>query len=301
MKPILLIISFFIIDNAFSQNFELDRYYLVDTIMQKNKVKTSTYKDASFTHLNTVSEYDSLGREILWYYTNGDTKNFSKYLVHKDTIIQVQYSTKGGIEKSPRQINKYVYNRKGFITFYASCRESSIGKKTEADFVTFDYEKSNKLASVLYYSTYNYPFAVNVNFPIVDTLFKLTNVESFFYNNLSQIIAKKQMIGKKDERYIDSFFYDKKKRLIKEVRFQKEGFLGEMRQSNIFFINEYVYTDSSVIATTILQFDDAFGKTNRNVERQYEIMKDAKGLINYTYSTKDNIKTLSGIHEYSFY
>jgi hypothetical protein len=129
----------------------------------------------------------------------------------------------------------------------------------------------------------------------------LTNVESFYYNNLSQLIAKKQMIGNKDERFVDSFFYDKKKRLIKEVRFQKEGFVGEMRHGNIFLINQYAYSDSSIIQTTITQFNDAFGKTNAYVELQYETVRDKKGLVNNTYSIKDKIKTLSGTNEYSYY
>ena len=301
MQPILLFLSFIIANSVFAQNIELDRYYLVDTIKQKNKVKTSTYTNASFPHLNSVYEYDTLGRQILWYYTNEDTKHFTKYLSHKDTIIEVEYGTKYGIEKSTRQITKYVYNKKGFISFYASCRESSVGKKTEADFVQFYYDKSNKLNSVLYYSTYNYPFAVNVHFPVIDTLFNLTNVESFYYNNIAQLIAKKQMIGNKDERYADSFFYDKKKRLIKEVRFQKEGFVGEMRHGNIFLINQYAYSDSSAIQTTITQFDNAFGKTNAYVERQYETVRNKKGLVDKTFSIKDKIKTLSGTNEYSYY
>ena len=301
MRPILLILSFLIFISTVAQRFELDRYYLVDPIKQKNKVRTLTYTNASFSHLNSVYEYDTLGRQILWYYINGDTKHFTKYLSKKDTIIEVEYSTKDGVEKSPRQISKYVYNKKGLISFYASCRKSSVAKKTEADFISFYYDKSSQLTSVLCYSTYNYPFALNVSFPIIDTLFKLTNVESFYYNNLLQLTAIKQMIGKKDERYIDSFFYDKKKRLIKEVRFQKEGFVGEMRNGNIFYIKQYTHSDSSVINTTITQFDDAFGKTNAYEERQYETVRDKNGLVDKTYSIKDKVKTLSGTNKYSYY
>ncbi|TMI90321.1 MAG: hypothetical protein E6H08_15215 [Bacteroidetes bacterium] len=206
MRITLFTISLFIINNAFAQIVEFDHYYLVDTIIQKNKIKTSNYTNASFPHLNSIYEYDTLGREILWYYINGDTKNYTKYLNNKDTLIEVKYSIKDNGEEYPYQIHKYVYNKEGHISFYASCRQSSFAGKSEADFANFYYDKSNKITAVLYYSTYNYPFEVNKDFPIVERLFKLINVENFYYNNFSQLIAKKQMIGKKDERYVDSFF-----------------------------------------------------------------------------------------------
>ncbi|TMI90320.1 MAG: hypothetical protein E6H08_15210 [Bacteroidetes bacterium] len=74
-----------------------------------------------------------------------------------------------------------------------------------------------------------------------------------------------------------------------------------MHQSNIFNVNQYAYSDSSVMETRITKFDDIFGKTHMNEERQYETVKNKKSLISRTYLIKEETKSLSGRYEYSFY
>lgn len=300
MRYTLFLLLFLSFDIVYSQEYPFNKYYLGDSVIKKNKVKSSIYTDISFPHLNTISEFDEMGRETVWYYTKNNTKNHSKFLHHQDTLLSIHFTSTNDTINSPHEVSKYVYDKKGNITFYAMCRRS-INDKSEADFTRFYYDEKGKLTSALYFSSYNYPFPINEYFPIIESLFKLTNVESFQYGKNLQLTAIKQMIGNKNERYVDSFYYDKQKRLIKRVRHEQEGFVGEMRQQNIFYITEYFYSDTSIIEKKTTQYEDVFGKSERDVDMEYEAVKQKNGLTYKTYWIRNNKKEMSATYDYNYY
>ena len=208
------------IQMVFSQIKELDKYYAVDKTIKQNRVKgsiSSWLNMSFFSDSKMKTEYDSLGRDTLWYDVTSTSKSYTRFIQEKDTLFKISDLSEG-IDRWPYEFEKLVYNNRGAVVFYASCRQSTPRRKVEADLTRFFYDHVGRLSSVHHYSTVDYPFPISMNFPVIDSLFSLSNIKNYYYNKSSQLI-KTTDDWQKGERDIDSFFYDSNGRLKRQTSF----------------------------------------------------------------------------------
>lgn len=285
---------------CFGQEDPFKEFYVVDSNIYKNKVKTVLDTFHSPPKQNTITEYDTLGREVLFYYTDRDFQYRTTYENHADTILSFLYLTSNNNQTGkPIEIRKSLYNEKGKVVFYAICYKNSA--QNSAQMRRFFYDSLGRLSSVLFYYVHKYPFDVNEYFSVKDSLFNLQDVEHYYYNDKNQLSIIKQMIGPKDERFIDSFFYDRKGKLIRQVKFQKYGSIGKLKQYNISYNSVYTHTDSSWFLKKNISFDDGMGETGGWSDGIMENVFMPNGLLNKQYLIYNTEKELYRKFEYNYF
>lgn len=105
-----------------------------------------------------------------------------------------------------------------------------------------------------YSSRYKRQFSEDLK--LSDSLLNLVNVYAYKYDKSGKLIVMKQMIGKTEYRSIDSFYYDRTGRLIKNVSRQKQGYLGESAVGDLCRTRTFQYEKNKQIETTWIAYSD---------------------------------------------
>lgn len=248
----------FLATKTFSQSDEWQMYYAENVLFKKLQVKSVLDTIASPALHHYKKEFDTLGRQISWYYVEDSVITRFKYIKSGDSLIRHHYYTKSGIEYPIYQTELFVYDKKGKILTYQSSRRS-YGNDINTSECTMDkffYDESHRLTSKLIYSNSRYKQPFSVNLKLVDSLINLVNVYSYQYNKSGKLILMKQMIGKPEYRSIDSFYYDKTNRPIKIVSRQKQAYLGEFAVGNLCGTKTIKYEENKQIETTWTTYSD---------------------------------------------
>ena len=259
MKQNLLFFTFLIFaTQTYSQTSEWEIYYPQNALYKKLKVKSvlDTVASPAFHHYK--KEYDTLGRQISWRYVEDTVITRFRYVQSGDTLIKYHYYTKGEIEHPIYQFELFVYDEKGKILTYQSCRRSygNDNNTSECNMDKFFYDENNRLTSKLIYTNSRYKQPFSVNLKLADSLLNFVNVYSYQYDKKGNLILMKQMIGKPEYRSIDSFYYDNIGRLIKNVSKQKQGYLGEFAVGNLCWTRTFKYEKNKQIETTLTTYSD---------------------------------------------
>jgi hypothetical protein len=258
MKQLLLFLSLLVISTqAFSQADEMEMYYPERPLLKKMKVKSvlDTMATPAFHHYKM--EYDTLGRQISWYYIENRVITRFKYDKSGDTLKKYHYYTKDGVEHPVYQTEIFVYDKKGNILTYQSCqRNSDYNNTSNCVMDKFFYDEIFCLTSKFNYINRYYKEEYSENLLPTENLLKLVNVYSFQYDRNGKLKTVKQMIGKDEYRSIDSFYYNKAGRLIKSVRKQKQGYLGEFAVVNPCWTRTFKYEKDKQIETKWTTYSD---------------------------------------------
>ena len=253
MKHTFLVITLlFFAAQTYSQIDDLEMYYPENPMFKRLKVKSvlDTIASPEFHHYK--KEFDTLGRQISWYYIEDSVVTRFKYKKFDDTLIKFHYYTEKEIEHEVYQYEIYIYNKLGDILTYQSCRRNhgTGGKTSECSMDKFFYDDNGRLTSKLIYTNRNYKHPFSENLKLTDSLLNLVNVYSYQYDKNSKLILIKQMMGKPQYRRIDSFYYDKAGRLMKNVSRQNRGYLGEFAVNNLYRTITFKYENYKLIETT---------------------------------------------------
>lgn len=258
MKQSLLFLSLLIVaTQTFSQTDEMEMYYPERPLFKKLKVKSvlDTIASPAFHHYR--KEYDTLGRQVSWYYVEDSVITRFRYVKSGDTLKKYHYHTKGGVEHPVYQTEVFVYDKKGSILTYQSCQRNHDNKNTSNCVMDkFFYDENFRLTSKLIYTNRYYKQEYSENLLPTDSLLKLVNVYSYQYDRNGKLKTMKQMIGKPEYRSIDSFYYDKAGRLIKNVSRQEQGYLGEFAVGNLCWTRTFEYEKNKQIEATWTNYSD---------------------------------------------
>src|SRR6266700_1007993 len=202
---------------SFAQENELDKYYPPQKVIQKNGVK----RQIDTVGKGSVTEFDRLGRVIKFYSPENDTTVIT-YSYKNDTLIASGYLAGHKYNTRLAKAEKYVYNKKGQIIFYASLENDYLYGSTRNIFVSrFYYDNTRKLISIHELANNKYPCLLQEDFPVIDSLLRLINVFAYVYNKAGKPVTKQEMLGDKEYRYTDRFLYDKSGKLVKRVALQR--------------------------------------------------------------------------------
>lgn len=226
-------------------------YYPEKPLFQKLKVKSvlDTIASPAFHHYK--KEYDTLGRQISWCYVEDSVITRFRYVRIADTLKKYHYYTKGGVEHPVYQTELFVYDKKGNILTYQSCKENyDYPTTSDCSMDRFFYDEAFRLTSKLSYTNGHYKQQYSKDMMPTDSLLELTNVYSYQYDRSGKWMLIKQMLGKPEYRSVDSFYYDKTGRLIKNVGRQKKGYLGEFAVDNLRWTKTVNYEKQKQIETS---------------------------------------------------
>ena len=281
MKQLFLFFSILLFTtHTFSQTDEMEMYYPERPLFKKLKVKSilDTIASPAFHHYR--KEYDTLGRQISWYYVEDSVITRFRYVKSGDTLKKYHYYTKGSVEHPAYQTEVFVYDRKGNILTYQSCRRNHDYKNTsDCEIDKFFYNEKFLLTSKLSFTNRYLKQEYSENLLPDDSLLKLVNVYSYQYDRNGKLKTMKQMIGKPEYRSIDSFYYDKGGRLIKNVSRQKQGYLGEFAVGNLCWTRTFEYEKNKQIETTWTTYSDwEIDKTKTTSEELNEYVFYPNGL-----------------------
>ena len=258
----------------------MEMYYPEKPLFKKLKVKSvfDTIASPAFHHYK--KEYDTLGRQILWYYVEDTVITRFRYVRTGDTLKKYHYYTKGGIEHPAYQTEIFVYEKNGKILTYLSCEQNYDYENTsDCKVDKFFYDKNNRLTSKLIYTNRHYKQQYSEELLPADSLLNLVNVYSYQYDRNGKLITMKQMIGKTEYRSVDSFFYDKAGRLIKNISRQKQGYLGEFAVGNLCWTRTFEYATNKQTETTWTTYSDwEIDKTKSTNEELNEYIFYPNGL-----------------------
>jgi hypothetical protein len=306
MKTIsLLLLYLFLTVCSHSQPTDTDRYYPENPLYRKLGVKSILDTSASPSGHHYTEEFDSLGRRTAWYYVEDSVRTYFKYEKKADTLIRLHFYTVKEREKPVYQFEKFHYNAKGKIEFYASCGKNygTDSATSECEMRKFYYGEKGQLLAELDYSETNYQIPFSVNISPVDTLMKLVNVSHYFYDKATKVIAKKQVIGPRENRAIDSFFYDKSNRLIKTTSFQKQGFVGDIPYADLRSFELIRYREHK---TEITSFDTYLNwehtKPDTSEVETSEYIYEPNGLLKiWFHQSGSRTKSMLTYNVYEFY
>jgi hypothetical protein len=242
----------------YSQTNDWEIYYPEDSLVKKLKVKSvfDTIASPAFHHYK--KEFDTLGRQISWCYVEDSVITRFRYVRSGDSLTKFHYYTKGKVEHPIYQTELFVYNKKSNILIYQSSRKSYGNdiNTSECSMDKFFYDEDSRLTSKLSYSNSHYKQPFSEKLRLADSLLNLVNVYTYQYDNKGKLILMKQMIGKPEYRSIDSFYYDKAGRLVKNVSRQKQGYLGEFAVGNLCWTRAFKYEIDKQIETTWTNYSD---------------------------------------------
>ncbi|MBO9595474.1 MAG: hypothetical protein J7599_21405 [Niabella sp.] len=297
----LLLILILLCTKAFSQENLLEEYYIVDSIILKNRVKQQMDTLSAPPKQNEIIEFDTLGRRVLSYHINSDFKYKYEYKNYGDTVLCFLSIVS---DKNPGgrliEIQKYLYNLQGKVVLYSDCYENT--NHISAQLTKFYYDSSNKMTAKHFYYAHNFSKKLDAYYTTDVAAYELNSAENYFYDNKDRMVSVKQMTGPKDERFTETLQYDERGRVKTIARFQKYGAMGELRLMNIHQRTKYVYTDSSWIKYKFIFSGDKVGK---NEAGQYhpttEKVFTPGGLISKEYLGGGKDKTLYKKYEYVYF
>jgi hypothetical protein len=258
MKQLLLFLSLLVLaTQTFSQTDEMEMYYPEIPLFRKLKVKSVLDTIASPAFHHNKKEYDTLGRQVSWYYVEDSVITRFRYVRSSDTLKKYHYYTKGGVDHPVYQTEFFLYDKKGNILTYQNCKRNHDFVNTSDSRVDkFFYDETFRLISKHIYNNRNYKQQYSETLLPEDSLLKLINVYSYQYHRNVKLIIRKQMIGEPEHRSIGSFYYDKTGRPIKYVRRQKRGYLGEIAVANLCWKKFFEYETNRQIETTLTIYSD---------------------------------------------
>jgi hypothetical protein len=274
IRPFFTFLLISVVIKVFSQDKSLERFYIYDSVIKKNRVA----KQIDTVGDDYIREYDGLGREVAAY-RKGDKEIYrSKYFNREDTIVCLHYVNGGKRSFIPVAIEKYVYSRNNRILYYHRSTKGS--GKNEIEVYKFFYDEKERPMKVISYFHGNYPFPIHFDTPIIDTLLNPSGICLYFYDSNGRKFYKKQMDGREDFQQVDTFYTDNKGRLLKMVSFQKEGYWGEWRASNIYNIEEFQYQKNKILTKEYGYATTAtLDEKQVSYDRQYETLYYPTGLV----------------------
>lgn len=306
MKTVSLILIVSLLTTvSHSQIKSMDGYYPENVLYRKLRVKSIIDTNASPPGHYYKKEFDTIGRQIAWYYIEDSVRTYFKYEKRGDTLIRLHFNTVNGREKPVYQFEKFLYNDKGKVELYQSCRRNygSDDHTTQCEMSKFYYDDKSKLLTKLDYSESKYKKKFSENMPLVDTLMRLVDVNHYFYDKGSRLIAKKQMTGRPEYRTIDSFFYDKSNRLVKTTSFQRQGYLGEFAVGDLKGFEHIKYEKTGIVITSFITYRDweiTKLKTSEAEINQY--VYEPNGLLKIRYhQSGSGKKSMLTYNLYEFY
>ncbi len=306
MKQIVFLFFFFISKVSMAQEDDFKKYYIVDSTMLKNKVRSVAEIPVSGLGSKTTTEYDSLGRKVLFYYGDNRYKFETTYKKHSDTILRfLSNVSERDSSVTLHEIAKYLYNSKGEIILYADCYKQV--PHNAADMTKFYYDSAGSLITKIQYHTNNYSLKINYNlkldeyYSVCDSIFDLIETAQYFYNNVSQLYLIKNLNSKGAEQSTDSLFYSPDGKLMRSIHFQKIGGFERMRLHNVSNITDYIYTDSSRVYSKTVFSDDYKGERNGDSESVIEFVLYPNGLRSKEYLIHPAERILYRTYQYRFY
>jgi hypothetical protein len=302
MKTLQILVIYILTSiKLYGQEDPLKNYYIVDSIAYKNKVKVKFDTLSNPPKEKTIIEYDSLGREILFYYANSKFKYKRVYKTSADTILCFLSLVSGENQDGKViEIHKYLYNNKGKIILASNCYKNS--NNISARLTKFYYDSLDRMTAKHFYYVHNFSRELNENYSANESLYELHTAENYFYDNKGRLALIKEMSGPKEERFTDSLRYDKQGRLKTITRFQKYGSIGKLKQKNILYTTNYIYTDSSWIKYESVSFGDKLGEheggwKNPTIENVFF----ENGLNTKEYMVYDKEKELYRRYDYVYF
>ncbi len=306
MRRIIFLFSFFISKASVAQEDDFKEYYIVDSIILKNKVRSMIIASDLRPGLKTTTEYDSLGRKVLFYYDDNVYKYETAYTMHADTVLRFF----SGVPKKDSsvallEIGKYLYNNQRKIILYADCFKQA--PHIAADMTKFYYDSAGRLITKIHYHTNNYSLKINYTlkldeyYSVCDSIFDLIETAKYFYNNENQLYLIKYLNNKGNEQSTDSLFYRPDGKLTRYIQFRKIGGFDKIRLRNVSNITDYIYTDSSLIYSKTFFSDDYKGERNGYSGSVNEFVLFPNGLRSKEYFIHPTEKILNGVYEYRYY
>lgn len=300
---LLHILAFYILTSIklYGQEDPLKDFYVVDSIVYRNKVKFEFDTLSNPPKQNTITEYDALGRKILFYYTDRDFKYKYSYKNSADTVLCFLSMVSGkNHNEKVIEIKKYLYNNKGQIILKSDCYQNS--NDISAQLTKFYYDSLGRMTAKHFFYVHNFSKVLDEHYSTDESFYKLNTAENYFYDKKGRLALIKEITGPKDERFTDTLKYDKQGKLKTVTRFQKYGSMGELRQENIHYTTNYVYTDSSWRKYESASFGDQSGENKRgwrNPTIEYVFSKS--GLLVKEYMVYDNYKELYRRYDYVYF
>jgi|RhiMetdeSRZDD1v2_1073273.scaffolds.fasta_scaffold04428_16 hypothetical protein len=297
VKILLTLILSCIIQLAYGQIEDFQKYYQIDSLIRKCKVKRSTDYPTAVPEQIYVTEYDKLGRQTSWYYLKDSVRTHYEYLTKKDTLLKYHYCSTNGKKDKYYKLEKFVYNSKNKIVYYLSQNENYGKDSNTAEVVVdrFYYEKSILIKSEHWYRK-KYPTRFSVTLFPNDTLLKLLNEYQYVFNRKGQLISRMEKSDKPQFDGIDSFFYDTRNRLVKSLNFRENGYVGEFRAYNVRNTTELIYTSNSIIEINSMK-SDLRNEYENKIEKELNINKLEIKMFGYY----DNKKELISRTSYEYY
>lgn len=285
----------------YGQEDPLKNFFVVDSISYKNKVKVKLDTLSNPPKEKTITEYDSLGREILFYYANSKFKYKRVYKTSADTILCFVSMVSGANQdEEVIEIHKYLYNNKGSIIFRSNCYKNS--NNISAQLTKFYYDSLDRMTAKHFYYVHNFSRELYGHYSANESHYELHTAENYFYDNKGRLALIKEMTGPKEERFTDSLKYDKQGRLKTISRFQKYGSRERLRQKNILYTTNYFYTDSSWTRIESVSFGDKLGEHKGGWENPtIENVFSKNGLITKEYMVYGKQKELYRRFDYVYF
>ncbi len=287
--------------NLNGQNEPLKNYYVVDSSIYKNKVKFKFDTLNNPPKQKTVTEYDSLGREIEFYYVDHSYKYKRAYKTSADTILC--FVSIASVEKKDEkiiEIQKYLYDSRGNIILATNSFQNS--KNISAKMTKFIYDSLGRMEAKYYYYAHNFSNTLNEHYSTNSSSYNLNTVEKYFHDKEGRLVVINEITGPEEKRFTDSMKYNKQGKLITVIRYQKYGAIGELRGYDYRHIVNYSYTDSSWIKYESSSFGNTSqGPKNNTDGSKTEYVFSKNGLINKEYLIRDNIRLLYRKYNYSYF
>lgn len=251
---------------SFAQDPDLEQFYPYNNLFKITRVKKLLYNNHEVDLMNSTTQYDTLGREINYF----ESPNLISFVYNQvgDTLIRKGYGYKQNKEEYLNTVEKYVFNKKRQIVSYFACRRKTEGR-TASLYKKLVYDNSGKVISIFHYKTSNYPFSFSTDFPINLSLYKLMEIEKYYYKTSGKLLYKESKEFEENP--------DKEKVKI-----------------------TYTYTDSSIV---IQQF--VLNRNGRRIKSETnnisEFVKNNIGLYIRKYDLTNSKRKLSESYEYEFH
>ena len=281
MKSLKLCVLLLVICCACEAQYkDMDVYYPENSLYKKLHV-AKVVDVTSTPHM--VREYDRKGRETGWYYVNDTSRTKFSYTYSGDTLVKTHHYEVNGISEAYRN-ELYLYDKKGKIIYYADINLSKENPTTQNYIDIISYGKSS-FTRVRKFTDSAYD----------------NGKETYLYEKTKdgRIDLKKRFNHGGKLVAIDSIFYDANKRKMREVVFTKEGYAGEFKISNLYWVDKYIYSKGKVVIMT-------FKGTKKEVTESKnaaitEMIYLENGLLSEVYLGDTSNTVLSSKYDYSFW
>lgn len=280
-------------NSCLAQNEDFKTYYPGNELYKKLGVKSSRHVfDSATTY---ISEFDTAGRLISCWQEGRDSKECYRYGYHKDTLVcHCFYSSTDGANQPIGETQKFLYNADNKVILYTKSRKDYTTHLLWYWQEKFFYDEKGLLTTRLVYM--NKPDSTSFSPEIIlpDNKLELIDGYNYFFNNKNQLVLQKQIMGPKDARTIDSFFYDKQQRLVKRVNFIKNGYLFCR-----FIANDIRNTSSTVFgdSTTAVTSTCTYNNYPEGIKTHYE---EAKQYTHYNNGLIQTEKTTYSYYTYQY-